>query len=204
MSIYPPPREHNGSLNTIFNSTDYKNTNNEGGLSISKADSRYLRNNGIVVSSAETTFNNTVNLSQLNVSNLATIQDLNIENLFTAKKSSDTLTTAIFTSNQEYDLNNGMVYYIPSDNTTVDSFSIINIPDVATDQSYIFSFIFKPSQADSPYYIKKSSIFVNEVSIPLFGLQNVSLPTNYTYLIQQISIINGGNDFFAITSVSAY
>ena len=173
MSIYPPPKQHNGYLNTIFNSTDYKN-------------------------------NETVNFSQLNVSNLATIQNLNVEKLFKAKKSSDTLTTAIFTSDQVYDFaNNGMVYSILSDNTTVNNVSFINIPDLAN-QSYIFTLIFKTSQINSPYYIKTSTISVNGVSVTLHGLQNISLPSNYTYLVQQITIIYGNNDLFALTSISSY
>ena len=192
MSIYPPPKQHNGYLNTIFNSTDYNNTYEQKGLSIIQADGRYLKNNG------------TNNFSQLNVSNLATIKNLNVEKLFKAKKSSDTLTTAIFTSNQVYDFaNNGMVYYITSNNTTVNSVSFINIPDLAN-QSYIFTFIFKLSQADSPYYIKTSTISVNGVSVTLHGLQNISLPSNYTYLVQQITIIYGETDLFALTSVASY
>ena len=127
-----------------------------------------------------------------------------IPKLFKAKKSSDTLTNATFTSDQVYDFaNNGMVYSITSNNTTINNVSFINIPDVPN-QSYIFTFIFKLSQADSPYYIKTSTISVNGVSITLHGLQNISLPSNYTYLVQQITIIYGDNGLFALTSVSSY
>jgi hypothetical protein len=97
-----------------------------------------------------------------------------------------------------------MVYSISSDATSVNSVSFINIPDLAN-QSYIFTFIFRPIQANSPYYIDTSRITVNDISITLHGNQNVSLPQNYTYLVQQITIIYGENgNAFALTSVSAY
>jgi hypothetical protein len=97
-----------------------------------------------------------------------------------------------------------MVYSILSDSTSVNSVSFKNIPDLAN-QSYIFTFIFRPIQANSPYYIDTSSITVNGNSITLHGSQNVSLPQNYTYLVQQITIIYGENGHtFSLTSVSAY
>jgi hypothetical protein len=192
MSIYPSPKlDHNGNLNTIFNSTDYKNSSGE--ITIARGDARYLKKNS-----------GTVNIDKLNVSDLATIEDLTVAKLFKAKQTSDTITTAIFSSNQVYDFsNNGMVYSIISDTTSVNSVSFINIPDLAN-QSYIFTFIFRPIQADSPYHIKTSSISVNDVSITLHGLQNISLPMNYTYLVQQITIIYGETDLFALTSVASY
>jgi len=97
-----------------------------------------------------------------------------------------------------------MVYSIISDTTSVDTVSFINILETEN-QSYIFTFIIKPSQTNSPYYIDTSSITVNNISITLHGLQNVVLPNNYTYLVQQISIIyRENNDIFASTSVTAY
>jgi hypothetical protein len=203
MSVYPKLKKFNGYLNDTFNIIDYKiSTNNSRGLSI--ADARYLQNSGQVVSGGDTSFNNSVIISGLlTVDDLATISDLSVENLFKAKKSSDSLTAANFTSNQEYDFNNGMVYSIISDSTIVNDVSFINVPDVAN-QSYIFTFIFKPSPVDSPYYIKTSTTSVNDVSINLHGLQNISLPMTYTYFVQQITIIYGETDLFALTSVAAY
>jgi hypothetical protein len=72
--------------------------------------------------------------------------------------------------------------FIISDSTTVDNVSFINIPEIAN-QSYIFTFIFRPIQANGPYHIKTSTISVNGNSITLHGIENITLPTNYTYLI---------------------
>jgi hypothetical protein len=248
MSIYPSPKQHNGSLNTIFNNTDYIIINSGGGGStIAQTDARYLKKSGIVVSSASiTTFDGTVDVkninastlldaSNINVSGLATMKNItatgnitsgnidatniNVSGLATmknitasgelkVKQSTDTLTSDIFRSDQLYSFSNGMVYSIISDATTVNSVSFINIP-TTTNQSYIFTFILQPSAVNSPYYIKPSSntVVVNGVSVPLYGLNNVVLPSSYKYLVQQITIIydiyTGGN-FFALTSVSAY
>jgi hypothetical protein len=101
-----------------------------------------------------------------------------------------------------------MVYSIESDSISVNTVSFTEIPETEN-QTYIFTFIIKPSLANNPYYINPSSniIYVNDVSVPLFGLQNISLPENYTYLIQQITIIYDifvGNNFLALTSVTGY
>jgi hypothetical protein len=173
-----------------------------------------LKNSGTVVLSANSTFNGTLNvesltsLATLDVSSLATIKDITISGTLKSNQSSDTFTANIFSANQSYSFLNGMVYSITSDTTTVNSVSFINIP-TTTNQSYIFTFIIKPTAGNSPYYIKPSRniILVNGTSVPLYGLQNVSLPINYTYMVQQISIIYNtyaGNGFIALTSVAAY
>jgi hypothetical protein len=216
MSIYPSPKLHNGSLNTIFNNTDYIKIANSGGggLTVKQTDALYLKNSGVVVSSASTTFNGTVDIGALctvdniNVSALANVKDITATGLLQCRQSSDTLTTDIFRSDQLYSFSNGMVYSIISDATTVNSVSFINIP-TDTNKTYIFTFILQPSAVNSPYYIKPSSntIVVNNVSVPLYGLSNVVLPSSYTYMVQQISIIYdiyAGGNFFALTSVSAY
>ncbi len=243
MSIYASPKTRNGILNTIFNNTDYIKINSGGGgLTIAQTDSKYLQISGVANSSAQTTFQNTVdikslltvdnikvntlaNLENISVSALidasninvsgninstsARIDTLTVERLLKAKQSTDTLTAEVFRSEQVYSFTNGMVYSIISSNTTVNSVSFINIP-TTTNQSYIFTFILRPSSVNSPYYIKPSSntINVNGVSISLYGLQNVTLPTNYTFLVQQISIIynlySSSPQFIALTSVSGY
>jgi hypothetical protein len=228
MSIYASPRIHNGALNTIFNNSDYIQLNAGGktGLTISQTDAKYLQISGVTSSSAQTVFQNTVDIkalltvdnitvknlldaSNINVTTLATIDNLNVTKLLKSTQSSDTLTAEVFRADQVYSFTNGMVYSIISTDTIVNSVSFINIP-TTTNQSYIFTFILQPSAVNSPYYIKSSSntVNVNGVSIPLYGLQNVSLPANYTYLVQQISIIYnlyGTNpQFVALTSVSAY
>jgi hypothetical protein len=98
---------------------------------------------------------------------------------------------------------------IASCTTTVNSVSFINIP-TTSNQSYIFTYILRPSAVNSLFYTRPSSnsVNVNSVSIPLYGLQNVSLPSSYTYIVQSISIIYNiyasTPQFFALTSVSAY
>jgi hypothetical protein len=214
MSVYPPPKTRNGSLNLIFNSSDYIKipSISGGGPSIAENDARYLKNSGTVISSAATTFNSTLNvasltsLATLNVSSLATIQDVSITGTLKAKQSTDTLIPNTFSADQSYSFLNGMVYSISSDTTTVNSVSFVDIP-TTTNQSYIFTFVIKPSEVDSPYYIKPSgsnTILVNGTSVPLYGLQNVSLPANYTYLVQQISVIYVENGFISLTSVAGY
>jgi hypothetical protein len=226
MANYPTPKLHNGSLNATFNNTDYIKIPNSGGSTLGQTDARYLRNSGIALSSANTTFSGTVDIGALctvgniKINNTATIKDINVSNLGTFKdivatgvlkstQTSDTLTSEVFRAAQTYSFMNGMVYSIISDATVVNSVSFINIP-TAVNQSYIFTFILRPSTANSPYYIKSSTstINVNNVSIPLYGLQNVSLPSAYTYLVQQITIIYNlyASDpkFIGITSVSAY
>ncbi len=216
MSIYPSPKEHNGLLNTVFNNLDYIKINSGGGgLTVAQTDSKYLQISGVTSSSAQTTFQNTVDFKSLltvdniQVNALATLDTLTVAKLLKSKQSTDTLTSGVFQSNQSYSFNNGMVYSIISDSTTVNSVSFIDIP-TTINQSYIFTFILRPSSVNSPYYIKPSSntINVNGVSISLYGLQNVTLPTNYTFLVQQISIIYNlyasSPQFIALTSVSGY
>jgi hypothetical protein len=66
MSIYPSPRLNHGTLNTIFNSKDYIQTNTGGsGLTIAQTDSKYLQISGVSNSSAQTTFQNTVDIKSL-------------------------------------------------------------------------------------------------------------------------------------------
>jgi hypothetical protein len=241
MSIRPSPKTRNVTLNTTFNNEDYIQTNSGGsGLIIAQTDSKYLQISGVANSSAQTTFQNTVDFkslltvddikvitlatlenvsvrglidaSNINVSGnigLARIDTLTVAKLLKSKQSSDTLTSDVFRSDQLHSFNNGMVYSIISDSTTVNSVSFINIP-TTINQSYIFTFILRPSSVNSPFYVRWSSnsIKVNGVSIPLYGLQNVFLPSSYTYIVQSISIIYNIHastpQFVALTSVSAY
>jgi hypothetical protein len=268
MSIYPSPKFNHGVLNSTFNNSDYIQTNTGGsGLTITQTDAKYLQISGVTTSSAQTTFQNTVDFKSLlttdniKVNALATIQDiklsgiltgnvsstniqvtalstlkdvsvsglltgnvsstniqvsdlgkfknLTVSNLFKSTQTSDTLTTDFWRTDQVYSFTNGMVYSKISESTAVNSVSFINIP-TTINQSYIFTFIIQPSVVNSPFFIKSNTntINVNGVAIPLYGLQNVSLPANYTYLVQQISIIYNlyaaDPKFLALTSISAY
>ncbi|MBC7472625.1 MAG: hypothetical protein H7196_05215 [candidate division SR1 bacterium] len=98
MSLYPPPKRHNGFLNTVFNQDDYtQNTDSSTGTTQLQNDSRYLRNTGVVVSSGATIFNNTVDIN-----GGATLTKLEVSSLFKAKKSADDFIISIFTALQRY------------------------------------------------------------------------------------------------------
>ena len=204
MSIYQAPVQHNGSLNSTFNSTDYAQTAYKSGLSLADTDARYLKNAGIVVSSASTTFNNSITIAgQTNVSNLS------VSALLNAKQFTDALVSATFSAAQTYSFNNGMVYTLTSNSTTTTTLAITDLP-TTPQQSYIFTFIIQPSATNSPYWIKPNTNFIsaNGISTPLFGLQNAALPAAYTYIVQQVTVINTSTttspNFITFTSVSGY
>jgi hypothetical protein len=73
MSIYPSPKLRDGVLNTVFNSADYIKDLGGGGLTIAQTDALYLKNSGVVVSSANTTFNGTVDIGAL-----CTVDNINV------------------------------------------------------------------------------------------------------------------------------
>ena len=204
MSVYPPPHNRNGELNTVFNTSDYNQTAAGDGISLSQANSLYLRNRGVVVSSAETTFN-----SSVDVEGLATLENASI-GLLKSKNASDTLVFKTFSENQTYSFNDGMVYRFVSPVTnSASSISFTNLP-TESNSSYIFTFIMQPSTSSSPFYIRPSSnnITVNGFSVALAGLQNIILPVSYTYLVQHITIVErltqGGPIYNAFTGVSDY
>jgi hypothetical protein len=203
MSVYPSPKTRNGVLNTIFNRTDYIPTvSGGGGTTVAQNDARYLKNTGIVVSSAQTTFN-----SSVNIAGVATVDNLITKSL-NARQSTDTLISSSFSATQTYSYNTGMVYFMASNSTTVTSFSITDIPLDSPLKSYIFTFILEPNTANSPFYINPANILINGLSTSLIGLANVIFPASYTHLVQQITVINRSTtttpSYIALTSVSAY
>ena len=206
MSVYPPPLQRNGELNKVFNSNDFNHHEPTigGGITESKANGLYLRNRGVVVSSAQTTFN-----SSLDVEGIATLESATIGVLKT-KKASDTLVFKTFSEIQTCSFDDGMVYKFVSPVTnSASSISFTNLP-AESNSSYIFTFIMQPSISSSPFYIRPSNntITVNGSSVPLAGLQNVILPVSYIYLVQHITIVErltqGGPIYSAFTGVSAY
>ena len=204
MSIYIAPIKHNGSLNSTFNATDYAQNSSSSASSQTSYDARYLKNTGIVVSSASTTFNNTVTIA-----GQATVSNLLVSGLLNTKQNSDSLVTATFSAAQTYSFNNGMVYTLTSNSTATTTLSINDIP-TTPQQSYIFTFILQPTTANSPYWIKPNTSFVsvNGGSAPLYGLQNATLPAAYTYIVQQVTVLNisttASPNFITYISVSGY
>jgi len=204
MSIYQPPVKHGGVQNQIFNATDFAQNSSSSAPSQASNDARYLKNSGIVVSSASTTFNNTVTIAAQ-----ALLSNLSVSGLLNTKQNSDALVTATFAAAQTYSFLTGMVYTLQSNSTTTTTLAITDIP-TTPQQSYIFTFILQPGTANSPYWIKPNSNFisVNGGSVALYGLQNIALPAAYTYIVQQVTVINSSTtttpSFVAFVSVSAY
>jgi hypothetical protein len=89
MSIYPSPKLRDGVLNSVFNSADYVKDTGGGGLTLAQTlvetDALYLKNSGVVVSSANTTFNGTVDIGAL-----CTVDNINVNTLATVKNLTST------------------------------------------------------------------------------------------------------------------
>ena len=204
MSIYSAPIKHNGSLNSTFNATDYAQTASKSGITLSDTDARYLRNSGTVVSSASTTFNNAVNIA-----GVATLANLSVSGLVSAKQATDSLVSASFSAAQTYSFLTGMVYTLASNSTTTTTLAITDLP-TTPQQSYIFTFIIQPTTANSPYWIKPNTNFisVNGGSVSLYGLQNIAVSAAFTYMVQQVTVINTSTtttpSFISFISLSTY
>jgi hypothetical protein len=102
-----------------------------------------------------------------------------------------------------------MVYTLASNDTQMTSLSINDIPTSPL-KSYKFTFIIKPITVDSPFYLKLTTdvIIINGKKTPFYGLETVSLPATYSYLIQEIKVINTSTtatpSFSAFTNVSGF
>jgi hypothetical protein len=102
-----------------------------------------------------------------------------------------------------------MVYSLASNDTPITSLSILNIPTPPL-QTYKFTFIIEPNVKSSPYYLKPTTnkILINETSVSLFGLSIIILPSSYTYIVQEITIMNKSTtttpSFVAFTNVLGY
>ena len=201
MSLNLAPTKHNGNYNTIFNASDYNTTASSSVLD----GSLYLKNSGIVTSSALTTFSNS-----LDVLGKTTLSSVDITSLLKTQKVSDSFVISSYSSVLTFNMDTGMVIYMDTNSSTNSSVTFSNIPITAL-QSYTFTFILKPSTINSKWFISPNSnvITVNSISnIPIFGISNAIFPLTFTYLLQQITIINKSTtttpDFFAFTNVSAY
>ena len=138
MSLNIAPSKHNGNFNTIFNASDY-NSKSSSSVSVLFNDSRYLKNSGIVTSSALTTFNNS-----LDVLGKTTLSSVDVTSLLKAQKVSDSFVITSYSSVLTFNMDTGMVIYMNTNSSTNSSVSFTNIP-VTAEQSYTFTFILKPS-----------------------------------------------------------
>ena len=144
------------------------------------------------------------------IQTLASVQSLaSIQSIASAQYANNSQ-TATFTSTPSFDIGNGLLYNLASNSTVITTVSFTSIPQIIPLASYIFTFFLTPNTASSPYYLLPNSNFVsiNGTSYPLYGLSNISLPSTYTTLVQQIILTNTSAtftpSFIALTSVSGY
>ena len=150
---------------------------------------------------------------------LASYASLTGTNFFTGvqttTQASDLLVPSTFSSTPSFSMTNGMVYNMSSNSTALSSLGFTNIPATPL-QTYVFTFIILPSTASSPWYLKPPTNFISitpvggtiNSSVPLYGISNVVLPTTYTYIMEQITIVNTSTtatpNFISFVSISGY
>ena len=126
-----------------------------------------------------------------------------------AKQNIYTFSIATFASMMTFNFTVNMIYYLEINSSTNSFVFFTNIPTTAQ-QSYIFTFLIKPT-INSKFYINpiNNLISINGVlNTPLYGTTNVSLPSTFSLIVQQITIVNTSTtttpNYIALTSVTAY
>ena len=193
MSSYQIPVKRNNEFSTIFNSLDYDVNALSKSNPVLFNDSRYLQSSGSnVTSNAINTSFNTLAISTLK-----------------AKQNIDTFSITTFASMMTFNFTVNMIYYLEINSLTNSFLFFTNIP-TTPQQSYIFTFLIKPT-VNSKFYMNpiNNLISINGVlNTPIYGSSNVSLPTTFNFIVQQITIINTSStstpSFIGLTSVSAY
>ena len=193
MSSYQVPVKRNNEFSTIFNALDYDVNASSKSNPVLFNDSRYLQSSGTnVTSNAINTSFNTLAISTLK-----------------AKQNIDTFSITTFASMMTFNFTVNMIYYLEINSLTNSFLFFTNIPTTAQ-QSYIFTFLIKPT-VNSKFYMNpiNNLISINGVlNTPIYGSSNVSLPTTFNFIVQQITIINTSStstpSFIGLTSVSAY
>ena len=192
MSSYLVPLKRNNEFSSIFNSIDY-DVNTPSKDPIRFNDSRYLRSSGT------------------NVSSNAIITNFNslVVNSIKSKQTIDSFTQFTFSNSMSFDFNTSMIFSMDISVLQNSSISFVNIP-ITPLQTYIFTFLIKPT-LNSKFFINPLNdiISINEITtVPIYGISNVSLPNLFTFIIQQITLINTSStaipNFASITSVTAY
>ena len=192
MSSYQVPLKRNNEFSPIFNSIDY-DVNTPSKDPIRFNDSRYLRSSGT------------------NVSSSAVITSFNglVTNSIKSKQNIDSFTLSTFSASMTFDFNLNMIFSMDISVLQNSSVSFLNIP-ITPLQTYIFTFLIKPT-LNSKFFINplNNVISVNEfTTVPIYGISNVSLPNLFTFIVQQITIINNSSttipNFISITSVTAF
>ena len=141
--------------------------------------------------------------SSINCSGLLSV------NSFKTTKTIEAFLSASFSTTMTFNFDLGMIYSLNITTLTSSSVLFTNIP-ITSQQSYNFTFVITPT-VNSKFYIIPTNnlISINGVAtIPIYGISNISLPATFTYLIQQITIINTSitttPTYIALTNVSAF
>ena len=157
-------------------------------------------------SNIQTQINN-VSLNLLNGSNVFT-------GVFNSIQSADTILPITFSTTPSFSMTTGMVYNLTTSSNSLASLSLTDIP-TTPQQTYVFTFVLKPSTIDSPWYLKPPTNFINitpvggsSMTVPIYGISNVVFPVSYTYILQTIIVVNTSTTttptFISFLSVSAY
>jgi hypothetical protein len=93
----------------------------------------------------------------------------------------------------------GTLFSIPSVTSSITGLAITNIPTTAN-RSYSITFILGTTVTSG--YISTGSINVNGSAVTLRGTINTTVPA--AYIIQQVSVLNIGGTFAAVTSASFF
>lgn len=112
-------------------------------------------------------------------------------------QSSDTILPITFTATPSFSMLSGMVYNLTTSSTAITSLGFTNIP-TTPQQTYVFTFVLNPSFANNAWWLKPPTAFISitavggsiNTAVPLVGMSNVVLPISYTYMFQQITIVN--------------
>ena len=187
MSSYQVPVKRNNEFSTIFNSLDYDLNASSKSNPVLFNDSRYLKSSGTNVSS------NAINTS-FNTLAISTLK---------AKQNIDTFSVTTFASLMTFDFTVNMIYSMDITSLLSSSLLFTNL-STTSQQSYIFTFLIKPTV--NPI---SNLISVNGISaVPIYGSSNISLPSIFNFIVQQITIINTSTtttpNYIALTSVTAY
>ena len=140
--------------------------------------------------------------------------NINVAGVLIAAQTSDIYTNVVFSVTPSFNMSAGMLYALAPSTNSLTSFSLTNIPTTAQ-ATYVFTFILQPTTASSAFYLKPPNNIISVVctnnvsySATVYGVSSLAFPSTYTYLLQQITLINKGTlaapIFIAFISVVGY
>jgi hypothetical protein len=181
MSIYPSPKQHNGALNTIFNNRDYVQTNTGStGLTITQTDAKYLQICGVTSSSAQTTFQNTVDFKSL-----VTVDNITANTLATFK---NVLITGNITGNVTGNITGNVNGNVSSTNievsdlATIDTLTVENLLKAKQSSDTLISDIFRSDQVYSFTNGMVYSMISDTTAMNSISFINIPTTINQTYI----------------------